>query len=185
MKANLSLGGLVNLTALNKALKKADVLLWGRLYSGVDSCAYDYVSDGKFAAKVLIPTGSSALATLAGTFGTIPHDKVLLWTRGRGVSESRLDFEKVLDPERNAVIFDTTLTAHTEYDDLRIYRGRTRYITVSTLYADMIADATGIWSEDNSPRDGLLFQRVNEKAFILPVKACQSEPFARYLSENI
>ena len=179
---NTSLGGLVNLTALNKAVKKADVVYWMRSEALGLSPGYDYVSDGHFAVMARIPVGANVFATLAGLFGTIPYGKVMQWNRGRGASESQIDFGKVLDVHHDVMVVDTTLTAHANIHDLRIYRAYEYYITVDVLYADMIDEVNDIWANADSPKASLLFVRGEEKALILPVNTGCEAYFMQYLA---
>lgn len=180
---NTSLGGLVNLTALNKALKKATVVYWMRSDASDGSQTFDYVSDGHFAVKARIPVGANVFATLAGLFGTIPCGKAMQWNRGHGASESKVDLEKILDVHHDVAVVDTTLTAHTNIHDLRIYRAYEYYITVDVLYAGMIDEVNDIWANADSPKASLLFVRGEEKALILPVNSSPHAPFMEYLAK--
>lgn len=182
---NTSLGGLVNLTALNKALKKADVVYWMRSEASESSQTFDYVSNGYFAVKARIPVGANVFATLAGLFGTIPYGKPMQWNRGHGASESNVDLEKILDVHHDVAVVDTTLTAHTGMHDLHVYRAYEHYISVNVLYADMIDEVNDIWANDDKPTASLLFVRGEEKALILPVNTGCEAYFMQYLAKVI
>lgn len=170
-----SLEGLVNLTELNKAVKRSQVVFWARIDG------YDYVCNGYFAAKVRIPVGATVFGTLTSMFGTIPHGKTMRYARITGPCDTGTDLQAMFDGGREIVAFDTFLTAKTKDVDLHLYAAQEHYIAVDASLADVVDDPVCIWATGSSDRSAVMFERLGERVLILPVAGKQIAPYKSYL----
>ena len=175
-----SKGNLINLTALNKNIKKASLVIWGR-----DENGRDVISDGHWIVNAYIPTDSTAFTTLVSIIGTIPENGQQFSKNGHGdAGPSSFDFSRFWDVSRPYDVTDTRITADIKDGRaLRVFYVEGSYIAINADFYSMVADDYAVITTEEARKTfPLLFSSDNERALILPVNY-QEEGAFLYLKQ--
>lgn len=170
-KTVISFCGLVDLKAMNSVIKKTDIIVWK--HSEEENI--DYIANSHWAAAFCVPKDSDLFATLCGMFGGVPASEQRLNIQQRTISDSRLEWHKLLNMETRAICTDTKLTfARDAKTDLRVFESEDKagkcFVFANKIYCNMIVNGS-IKQEKASGKHGILFESGNgaEKLLVLPV----------------
>lgn len=161
---NLSMGELINVTAMSRIFKKADTAIFGK-----DNDGFCIVSDGCFVIRAALSV--DAQVALIQRMGVVPHNGECFRRIGKGDAQPfRLDaFESFLGDAAGEEAFDTRIMFEGEGVTVRLYDFREGFAAIDTKYADMIAHPESIFMPKLSRIAPMHFTGHCEHLVILPV----------------
>lgn len=162
---NLSMGELINVTAMNRIFKKADTAIFGK-----DNDGYCIVSDGHFVIRASLSV--DAQAALIQRMGVVPHNGECFRRIGKGDAQpfSYHAFDSFLDRETSGdPVYDTRIMFEGEGVTVRLYDFREGFAAIDTKYTDMIAYPESIFMPKLSHTAPVHFSGRCEHLVILPV----------------
>lgn len=163
---NLSMGELINVTALSRVFKKADTAIFGK-----DDAGYCIVSDGHFVLRAALSVDQQV--ALIQKVGTVPHNGECYRRIGKAEAQpfSYHAFDSFLDRETSGEpAYDTRIMFEGESVTVRLYDFREGFAAIDTKYADMIAYPESIYMPKKSPNSPVHFAGHGEHMVVLPVR---------------
>ena len=162
---NLSMGELINVTALSRVFKKADTAIFGK-----DDAGYCIVSDGHFVLRAALSVDQQV--ALIQKVGTVPHNGECYRRIGKAEAQpfSYHAFDSFLNRETSGdPAYDTRIMFEGEGVTVRLYDFREGFAAVDTKYADMIAYPESIFMPKLSRIAPVHFSGHGEHLVVLPV----------------
>lgn len=162
---NLSLGELINVTAMNRIFKKADTAIFGK-----DDAGFCVVSDGYFVVRAALSV--DAQTALIQRAGVVPHNGECFRRIGKGDTHPfGIDaFTSFLFDDFGDPAIDTHIMFEGNGVTVRLYDFADGFAAVNTQYADMIAYPESIYMPKKSPTAPVHFTGHGEHMAVLPVR---------------
>lgn len=162
---NLSLGELINVTALSRVFKKADTAIFGK-----DDGGFCIVSDGHFVLHAALNVEQQV--ALIQKIGTVPNNGECYRRIGKAEAQpfSYHAFDSFLERETSGdPVYDTRIMFEGEGVTVRLYDFRDGFAAIGTKYTDMIAYPESIFMPKLSHTAPVHFSGHCEHLVILPV----------------
>lgn len=167
---NLSLGELINVTAMNRIFKKADTAIFGK-----DDAGFCIVSDGYFVIRAALSV--DAQVALIQRMGVVPHNGECFRRIGKGDAQPfGIDaFTSFMAVETGDPAIDTHIMFEGNGVTVRLYDFTDGFAAVNTQYVDMIAYPESIFMLKKSPTAPVHFTGHGEHMTVLPVRIALPE----------